>query len=105
MSGSTELILAQPQRLLNSTDPSMSHEPDSKHRRLMVVRCSTFSEQSFEKSLAVQFIENAFVEIFGDVQIHFDGRISLRDNFQSIAQAILRNPRGHRKALGKVIIG
>jgi len=51
----------------------------------MVHSCLVFSEQSFEKSLAVQFIENAFIEIFGHVHIHFDGGISLRHNFQSIA--------------------
>src|SRR5262249_1160972 len=48
--------------------------------------CSVFSEQSLEKALAIQFIENAFIKVFADVHIDFYGWISLRDNFQGVAQ-------------------
>src|SRR4030095_3284285 len=48
---------------------------------------SSFACQLLEKSFAFQLVDDAFVEILADVHVDFHGRISLRDDFQGVAQA------------------
>ncbi|SRR6266545_852419 len=56
---------------------------------MIVVRllqiASTLSGQAFEETLAFQFVDNTFVEVFADIHVDFHGGIALRDDFQSIA--------------------
>ena len=64
----------------------------------------TFPHQSLEEAFALEFIDDAFIEVPTEIHIDFDRGVALRDDFQRIAQSFLGDARRHRKTSRKVVV-